>query len=122
VILDYKTGSVPDEEYRDEGIYLEQEFYAALFENEYDVDGVAAYYPKKDVLLESDLSEERRRDVEETALALQQPPTKENFPLKEQPLCHYGHGSCHFHEAGKSEGVPCESSWGKAGGVGPTYD
>ena len=116
VILDYKTGSVPDEEYRDEGIYLEQEFYAVLFEEKYDVDGIAAYYPKEDVLLEADLFEERREEVKRTALALQEPPTDDNFPKNEQPLCHYGHGSCYFHNNG------CSSRWGFSDGPGPSYD
>lgn len=121
VILDYKTGSVPDEQYREEGIYLEQEFYAVLFEEKYDVDGIAAYYPKHDTLLEADLSEEIREDVKETALAMQKEPVIENFPYEEQPLCHYGHGSCFWHEAGDSEGNQCPSTWGKKGGAGPTY-
>jgi len=67
------------------------------------------------VLLESDLSLERRHDVLETTLALQQTPDEENYPTEEQPLCHYGHGSCHFHQNG------CPSSWGMPGGAGPDY-
>lgn len=116
VILDYKTGKVPDEKYREEGIYLEQEFYAELFEDKYDVDGVAAYYPKTDVLLESDLSHERRLDVYQTVLGMQKEPVKENYPIKEQPLCNYGHGECFFYNNG------CSSRWGKQGGPGPTYE
>lgn len=124
VILDYKTGKVPDEQYRDEGIWLEQTFYEYLFENKYDVDGVAAYYPKADELITCDNTDRFKEDVKQTALALQQPPTEggENFPMEEQPLCFYGHGSCFFHERGESEGTPCASSWGKKGGCGPTYD
>lgn len=111
VILDYKTGDVPDPQYREEGIYLEQEFYAMLFEQKYDVDGVAAYYPRHDKLLEAELSQERRERVKEAAVELQQQPDKEKFPVEEQPLCSYGHGACFFHKHGESEGRPCPSGW-----------
>jgi CRISPR/Cas system-associated exonuclease Cas4 (RecB family) len=111
VILDYKTGDVPDERYREEGIYLEQEFYAMLFEDKYDVDGVAAYYPRHDELLEAELSHERRERVKQAAVELQQEPEEGNFPIDEQPLCSYGHGACFFHKHGDSEGRPCLSGW-----------
>lgn len=122
VILDYKTGDVPDEKYRDEGIHLEQEFYAMLFEDKYDVEGIAAYYPRHDRLLEAELSEGRRELVKETVVEMQDAPDKGNFPTEEQPLCSYGHGSCFFHKHGDSEGSPCSSSWGCRGGSGPTYE
>jgi len=105
VILDYKTGKVPDERYRDEGIYLEGEFYGWLFEKFYDVDAVAGYYPGHDELITSPYpNQERRFDIKRAVLGMQEPPDLENFPIEEQPLCHYGHGKCYFYDE-------CESSW-----------
>lgn len=122
VILDYKTGSVPAPEYRDGGIWLEQTFYEMLFEEKYDVDGVAAYYPREDELITCDHTDDFRDDVKEAALELQQPPSEDTFPVEEQPLCSYGTGACFFHKHGDSEGRPCPSDWGCATGPGPTYE
>lgn len=46
VIVDFKTGKVPDEKYRSPGIYTELEYYTLLFEEKYDVAGAAAFYPR----------------------------------------------------------------------------
>lgn len=114
VILDYKTGKVPDERYREDGIFLEGEYYGMLFEEFFEVDGVAGYYPKKDELIVSPYpSQERRRDIKSAVLGMQKPPDVENYELNENPLCHYGHGKCHFYEE-------CPSSWGTSGGKGHT--
>jgi len=105
-ILDYKTGSVPDPQYRDEGIFLEGEFYGWLFEKFFDVDAVAGYYPKEDELIISPYPDrERRWEIKKAVLGLQDDPTDmDNFPVEEQPLCHYGHGQCFFYPV-------CPSQW-----------
>lgn len=114
VILDYKTGKVPDKRYREDGIFLEGEYYGMLFEEFFDVDGVAGYYPKKDELIVSPYpSTDRRRDIKSAVLGMQKPPETENYDLDENPLCHYGHGKCFFYEE-------CPSTWGTSGGAGHT--
>lgn len=68
VIVDVKTGSVPDEKYRDDGIYLELEYYELLFDEDlYDVAGAAAYYPKEDELLVKPRKESYRLEVYQQA-------------------------------------------------------
>lgn len=114
VIVDYKTGKTPDEKYRDEGIYLEGEYYAMLFEEFYNVDAVAGYYPGDDELIVSPLSEERRELIMSNVARMQWTNDKERFPIEEQPLCCYKSGECHFYEV-------CDSRWGTPGGPGPTY-
>lgn len=123
-ILDFKTGSVPDEQYRDEGIYLEQEFYATIFEEtmERGVTGVAAYYPKSDTLIGAPLSDERREYMDQKLhemVALSFHGEKGQFPIEEQPLCAWsnnnGDGMCDFYG-------DCESMWGLPQFNGPTYD
>jgi hypothetical protein len=114
VILDYKTGKVPDERYRESGIFLEGEYYGWLFEEFFDVDGVAGYYPKADELIVSPYpSQERRWDIQSAVLGMQKPPEVENFEINENPLCHYGHGKCFFYDE-------CDSEWGMQGGPGHT--
>lgn len=114
VILDYKTGKVPDERYREEGIFLEGEYYGWLFEEFFDVDGVAGYYPAADELIVSPYpSQERRWEIKSAVLGMQKLPEVENFDLNENPLCHYGHGKCFFYD-------DCPSQWGMQGGPGHT--
>jgi RecB family exonuclease len=122
-ILDFKTGSVPDKQYRDEGIYLEQEFYATIFEEtmDYEVTGVAAYYPKTDVTIGAELSESRRSFMDQKLheiVALSFHAEKEWFPIEEQPLCAWSNG--------KGDGMcdhysDCDSEWGLEHFSGPTY-
>lgn len=102
-IIDYKSGSVPDEQYRDTGIYMEGEYYGWLFEEFFDVDAVAGYFPVKDLLITSPYpNQERRQEIERCVLGMQQEPEIENFPLKQSGLCHYNNpqneGQCWFHE------------------------
>jgi hypothetical protein len=116
VILDYKTGSVEDEKYRDEGIYLEGEFYGWLFEEdeefEHKVVAVAGYYPQEDELVVSPYPDyERRNTIMDAVEGMQQPPDIENYDYEEQPLCHYGDGRCFFFN-------DCPSTWGLSGGAG----
>jgi len=112
VILDYKTGKVPDKQYREDGIFLEGEYYGMLFEEFFDVDGVAGYYPKADELIVSPYpSTDRQRDIKSAVLGMQKLASKDNYEINENPLCHYGHGKCFFYDE-------CESTWGTASGAG----
>lgn len=116
VILDYKTGSVEDEQYRDEGIYLEGEFYGWLFEEDEEFDhkvvAVAGYYPQEDELVVSPYPDYERRNVIMDAVeGMQQAPNIENYDYEEQPLCHWGDGRCFFYNE-------CPSTWGLSGGAG----
>ena len=116
VILDYKTGKVEDEQYRDEGIYLEGEFYGWLFQDdpefEHEVVGVAGYYPQEDELVVSPFPNVgRRRMITEAVEGMQQPPDVENYDYDEQPLCHYGSGRCFYYNE-------CPSTWGLKNGAG----
>ncbi|WP_144797566.1 RecB family exonuclease [Halorubrum depositum] len=114
VIVDYKTGKVQDEQYRHKGIYLEGEFYGWLFENEldYEIAGVAGYYPQEDELVVSPYpDEDRRHIIRKAVLGMQMKPEMENYELNTGPLCHYGHGKCFFYD-------DCPSTWGKKGGEG----
>jgi hypothetical protein len=122
-ILDHKTGSVPDEQYRDEGIYLEQEFYATIFEQtmDHNVTGVAAYYPKSDTTIGASLSDERRSFMDQKLhemVALSFHAEKDWFPIDEQPLCAWsnqkGDGLCDHY-------ADCDSEWGLKHFNGPTY-
>jgi len=111
-IIDYKTGKVPDEQYRDEGIYLEGEYYGMLFENFYDIDAVAGYYPATDEFIVSPYPDrDRRWMIKSAVLAMQSSTDIADFPIDEQPLCHYGHGKCWFYDI-------CPSRWGQVGGPG----
>lgn len=111
VVVDFKTGKTPDEKYRDEGIYLEGEYYAMLFESEWDVAAVAGYYPRNDDLIVSPLKAERRariREIVEDFQAFNQE-TPDHLELDEQPLCYYGEGEdekCPYYEM-------CGSTWGE---------
>lgn len=103
VIIDYKTGSVQDEQYRDEGIYLEGEYYGWLFQSFFDVDAVAGYYPKTDELVTSPYpSGDRKAAIAEAVAGMQQPPDIENYRTNKTPLCHYNNskneGQCWFHD------------------------
>lgn len=116
VILDYKTGKVEEEKYRDEGIYLEGEFYGWLFEEDESFDhkvvGVAGYYPQEDELVVSPYPNYERRNVILDAVeGMQEPPKIENYEYEEQPLCHYKKGRCFFYNH-------CPSQWGIDGGSG----
>jgi len=122
-ILDFKTGSVPDPQYREEGIYLEQEFYATIFEQtmDHEVTGVAAYYPKSDTTIGAELSKSRRDFMDQKLhemVALSFHAEKEWFPIDEQPLCAWsnekGDGLCDHY-------ADCESEWGLKHFGGPTY-
>ncbi len=118
VIVDFKTGKTPDPKYRDDGIFLEGEYYAILFEQDWDIAAVAGYFPKNDDFIVSQLDDERRTRIYEYVESMTGGELREHFPTKEQPLCKWGPGDdqqCDFYDI-------CSSSWGQATGPGPTYD
>jgi hypothetical protein len=114
-ILDYKTGSCPTIKYEGapfldevmEDVFLETEYYGWMAEHVYDVDAVAIYYPKDDELVVGEYDvQERRFDIKNAALGLQERPKWDNeeaegppgnFDFEPQNLCHWGNGMCHFY-------------------------
>lgn len=116
VILDYKTGKTEDKKYRDEGIYLEGEFYGWLFEEDptfdHKVVAVAGYYPQNDDLVVSPYPDyDRRNTILDAVEGMQEAPDVENYEYDEQPLCHYQSGRCFYYN-------DCPSTWGLNGGSG----
>lgn len=116
VIVDFKTGKTPDKKYRDSGIFLEGEYYAMIFADEYDVAGVAGMYPKNGDFLVSSLSDKREKTVEQVIQEINEAigpngeePNREDFPFDPQPLCKWGEGEeneCDFYGE-------CPSNWGE---------
>lgn len=115
VIVDFKTGKTPDDKYRDKGIYTEGEFYGMVFREEYQVKGVAGYYPKNNDFIVSPLSSERRAFIRQEIADIQeavestpshQDPPKDQFPMDTGPLCHYYTGKCDHYDR-------CDSAWGE---------
>jgi len=91
VVVDFKTGSTPREQYRDGGIFTELEYYVMLFEEDYDITGAAAYYPRQDELLVSPEDSARFRDdirdaVDEMTSAVAEG-DETAFPTNPGPLC-----------------------------------
>ena len=109
LIVDFKTGKTPNEKYRDDGIYLEGEYYAMLFESDWDVAGVAGYYPKNDDLIVSPLKQSRRDKILAVAEAMQEVSGADpgHLEIDEQPLCYWSEdGHCPYYDM-------CESRWGE---------
>ena len=117
VIVDFKTGKTPKKQYRDDGIFLEGEYYAMLFEGEWDIAAVAGYFPKNDDFIVSPLDDERRERIYEYVAAMTESDLREHFAIKAQPLCAWSseEGSqCDFYQI-------CSSRWGCVNGPGPNY-
>lgn len=115
VIVDFKTGSVPDEQYRGDGIYTELEYYAMLFEDEYDVVAVGAYYPKEDTFLTQPAGVEEQRSMvlsaaEELVTACRDYDGDVKFETNEGPLCRWS-----FDDDDESPyyGVCSQCTWAK---------
>lgn len=116
IIVDVKTGKTPDKQYRDEGIFLQGTYYTMVFEEEFDIAGVAGYYPKNDDVITSPPSEKRRELVLRTAneildgiQAFKEDPN-DHFELNEGPLCSWGpdeESQCAYY------GI-CPATWGEA--------
>jgi hypothetical protein len=115
VIVDFKTGSVPKEAYRDDGIYTELEYYSYLFDDEYDVTGVAAYYPRENETLyqpsPNEILRERIRDcVAEMVNMTVAYEGDSTFATNEGPLCKWGQDS---DEESGFYGICTQCTWGK---------
>lgn len=112
VMVDFKTGDDKSDKYRSVehgGVELDLTFYKMLFEDEFNIVAVAAYYPKTDTLFTSKITDEQREFVEERMEEISQanPTNIEDYPTKETPLCAWGEGEnnrCEFYEQ-------CESTW-----------
>lgn len=113
VIVDFKTGSVPDEKYRDDGIFMELEYYNILFEDKYDVVAAGAYYPRSDTFLlqpdDPDYRQQVLRAARNMVAACDGYDGSEQFEAKEGPLCKWS-----FDENDESAfyGVCSQCSWG----------
>ena len=94
VIVDFKSGKVPNKKYRNDGIYLEGEYYAMLFESEWSVAAVSGYYPLKDELIVSPLKKARRDKIRDVVHGFQDMnvETPDHLEIEEQPLCRWGEG------------------------------
>ena len=115
VIVDFKTGKTPDKKYRDHGIYLEGEYYGMLFKDDFQVEGVAGYFPMNHDFIVSPLSDERREFIRESIRELHENETdKDQFEPETGPLCKWGADSadqCDYYSmchAGKEWGQPTE--------------
>jgi hypothetical protein len=91
VIVDFKTGKVPKEMYRDDGIFMELEYYNLLFRDKYDVVAAGAYYPKKDeFLLQPDEPKFQKKvfdAAEDMVVATERYEGDSQFEAKQGPLC-----------------------------------
>lgn len=91
VVVDFKTGSVPREKYRDDGIYTELEYYVWLFEEKYNVVGAAAYYPRTDELLVQPQNHDHRNNIKnavaEMVPACDEYDGSQKFEIDPGPLC-----------------------------------
>lgn len=118
VIIDHKTGKVPLEKYRDEGIYLELEYYAKLFGDSYEVAAIAGYYPLKNEILVGELSDDRRGLVNQLISEIETLGTDvDDYPTKPGPLCCWGKEP----EKQSSFYNICDCNWATPQGPGPTY-
>lgn len=112
VLVDHKTGEPKSERYRDHenaGVNLDLSYYALLFESDYDITYVGAYYPKTDDFFTTSLQEERRQFIEEVAqdIASADPDNIEDYPINMNPLCAWGTDDgerCTFYD-------DCDSTW-----------
>jgi CRISPR/Cas system-associated exonuclease Cas4 (RecB family) len=104
VVIDYKTGSLKDEQYRDTGIHIDLEFYAWMLEESgFEVAGGVGLYPTEDSNIVREMpNEETRETIEDVINYLHAAdPTIEDFPIDPQPLCDW----CFYQEQ-------CPTTWG----------
>lgn len=106
-VVDYKTGSTPNEEYRDEGIHIDLCFYSWMLEIKgFNVTGAVGFYPTGDnhVVREVPQPEIRGRIISTIQYLHNNDVTKANMPINPQPLCDW----CQFQEQ-------CPTSWDREG-------
>lgn len=112
VVVDFKTGKVPKEKYRDTGIYSELAYYELLFEDRYDVVAGAAYYPKENELLVRPDGAHKKHVLEEGRDMIEHVADYEGdskFPHNEGPLCKWGFGD---DEESAFYGICSKCTWG----------
>jgi hypothetical protein len=113
IIVDFKTGSVPDEQYRGDGIYTELEYYMLLFEDKYNVVAAGAYYPRENELLIHRPAEQQRDLIIESAAEMirevEAYDGDTKFEGKEGPLCKWGFSD---DEESAFYGVCSQCTWG----------
>jgi len=104
VVIDYKTGSIPDKkEWADEGIHVDLEFYAWMLElEEFDVAAGIGMYPSED---ENVVREIPNQDIRDTITEVVEylhssSATRSDYPTSPQPLCDW----CMFQDQ-------CSTSW-----------
>ena len=118
VIIDHKTGKVPDPKYREEGILLELEYYGMLFGDRFDVAAIAGYYPGFNELLIGELSDKRLAEIERIISEIETlDEDPEDYPIKQGPLCCWGKEP----EKQSSFYGICPCNWATPSGPGPTY-
>lgn len=114
ILIDVKTGKTSSEKYQNHengGVDLDLAFYRLLFESEYDIVGIGAYYPKGDDLVLKRPSEARAEFIKEVSeeIASADKDDITDFPLKTGPLCAWGedeNSRCEYYDM-------CESNWGE---------
>lgn len=113
ILVDFKTGGVPDESYRDYkkgGIMLDLVFYQVLFEHKYDIQAVGGYYPKSDTFIVEKVTDSQREYIYDKIkeIANSNPQLENNYPVDTSPLCAWGSEDgerCEYYEQ-------CPSTWG----------
>jgi len=112
VLIDFKTGDLNRKYTSPEqaGVYLDLAFYSTLFDDEFDIVAVGAYYPKEDSLITSDVSEDRQNFIEKVCEDISEADEDDlsDYPTKEGPLCAWGEGEderCDYYNQ-------CVSTWG----------
>jgi hypothetical protein len=121
LIIDHKTGNeVKAEKYKNyEGSVLDElEYYAMLFEDEYEIAAIAGYFPRGNVLIDSRPDPDRRVRLETTIRTLFDSGTDiDNYPIKPGPLCAWKKDpDCQSYYYEMCE----ECRWGTPDGPGPT--
>jgi len=113
VIVDFKTGDVPDKRYRSKGIYTELQYYVMVFEQDYNIAGAAAYYPRHDELLVKPhggpYRERVLRNAGEILEAVDGYDGSTSFEADPGPLCKWGPGD---DEQSAYYGVCSQCTWG----------
>lgn len=116
VIVDFKTGKTPDKKYRNKGIYLEGEYYGMLFRDDYQVAGVAGYFPKNNDFIVSPLQGSRRDFIRDQIQKMHiSGDVKDRYPTNTGPLCKWGpedgENQCDYYDlcaAGQEWGAPTD--------------
>lgn len=112
VVVDVKTGKVPDEKYRGNGIYLELAYYEYVFGRAgYDIVGSGAYYPRSNTFLSRPDNDDHMVTVGNAInelLDAVEDYDGEHFETNPGPLCKWGLSD---DEESSFYGI-CPCSWG----------